>query len=360
LVVSVFATLVCPWLLPVGAAWQIAIFVTAVVVTAWIAGQRGNVCGAAYRKTLFSPGGRTTLIRDLERRASSVWCATDLRTARQVYFGPRYIYGYTLGCAAPADVALHKAVQASAAFPGGFPPTRISTRSLHFRDPRTEQPRVNTRPLVLADGGVYDNMADQWARGFADRLERWPGLEQLEQRPDVLIVVNSSSRKDWMPFRARIPLWGEVAALLRDMSVLYENTTAVRRQDLVERFDERERTGSGMRGCLVMIGQSPYRVADYYARAEQRALWPDRGRRADGVLALLGPDDRGTWQTIVDDNSAVPTTLGALGVEHSARLLYQAYVLAMCNAHVVLGYPMQDLPELGRFRNLVRGMVGER
>ena len=115
LVLSSLATLVGPWFVPLTVWPRMGIFVVAVLWTAWLAGQRGNVCGAAYRKTLFSSGGSATRLSELQRKAYSVWCATDLRTARQFYFAPRFVYGHTLGWASPSDTPLYKAVQASAA-----------------------------------------------------------------------------------------------------------------------------------------------------------------------------------------------------------------------------------------------------
>ncbi len=360
LVLSAAATLLGPWQLAISVAERLAAFAAGVWWTSWLFGQRGNVCGAAYRKTLFSPDGCITRLADLSER--SVWhilCATDLRQGRQVYLAPKFVYGYSLGFAAPEDLGVYKAVQASAAFPGGFPPTRISTRGLSFRDTRSGQPR-NTQvgELVLADGGVYDNMGDQWARGLIDRLQRWRWLaEQLPDKPDTLIVVNSSAPHDWTPPKVHIPVWGELAALLRDTDVLYQNTTAVRRQDLVERFDEAERQQAGLRGALVMIEQSPFKVASFFARNSQRPLWPQRAARADRVLELLAGEGRESWEQIAKENSNVPTTLSALGTKISARLMRHAYVLAMCNLHVVLDYPLLPLPPASRFDNLAQGQV---
>ena len=45
--------------------------------------------------------------------------------------------------------------------------------------------------------------------------------------------------------------------------------------------------------------------------------------------------------------------LSSLGVERSARLLHHGYVLAMMNLHVILGYPLLDVPERARFVELV-------
>ena len=68
------------------------------------------------------------------------------------------------------------AVQASAALPGGFPPVELDLDAAGVQLTRPWEPDgappVPVRRLVLADGGVYDNMGDEWELGFADRARR--------------------------------------------------------------------------------------------------------------------------------------------------------------------------------------------
>jgi predicted acylesterase/phospholipase RssA len=104
-----------------------------------------------------------------------VICATELRSAQSVYFSGDFVYGFAFGAGKPGTIPLYRVVQASAAFPGGFPPARISTASIDFKPTgKREVKRVPT--LIMSDGGVYDNMGDQWARGFAGRAADWPFL----------------------------------------------------------------------------------------------------------------------------------------------------------------------------------------
>ena len=350
------AALAAPWLLPIPI-WAAAVAgVAGLLLVALLAWQRGNVCGRAYRDTLLSRDGRATRLAEVGRAVHHLICATDLRTGRPVYFTPGFIYGYGFGRCPPGAVPLYKAVQASAAFPGGFPPVRIPTRGLGFVETKSGRPKeIPSGRLLLADGGVYDNLAEQWARGFAGRVRRWPELGDDYFEPDTLVVVNSSARVDWMPYGRKPPGWAEVAALMRDMNVLYENTTAVRRQELTARFDRAEKRGSGLRGALVMIRQSPWQLASYYSGKRVRAEWPERGARADAVIELLASEGRKRWSELAAANAAVPTTLSALGVETSARLLRHAYVLAMCNLHVALGLPLLELPPEADFVALAEG-----
>ena len=137
--------------------------------------------------------------------------------------------------------------------------------------------------MVLTDGGVYDNMGDQWARGFLARVSRCPPLK-VRTPPDQLVVVNGSARIPWDPFRRRIiPLVGEVTALLRVNNILYINTLNVRIQDIVRSFDPTDPARTpGLQSMLVQISQSPFRVATSFENSASPV-----GHRAKAVLQLL-------------------------------------------------------------------------
>jgi hypothetical protein len=203
-------------------------------------------------------------------------------------------------------------------------------------------------------------MGDQWARGFRDRAKRWPWLAQEKQVPEQLVVVNASARVPWAPLRLGwIPLLGEIFAFLRTTNVMYVNTTNVRRQEIVRSYDPLapERHGE-LPGVLVQIAQSPFDVADNFAGAEGKAV----GQRAGAVIKALGEGNREGWRKIARQNAEVGTTLRKLGSEVSARLMYQGYVTAMCNLHVVFGgeeagmgrWPLVAVPGVERFRGIVR------
>jgi hypothetical protein len=142
--------------------------------------------------------------------------------------------------------------------------------------------------------------------------------------------------------------------LLRDKSVLYDNGNSVRRRELVARFDFAEKHPPGLRGALVHIEQSPFRVPRAFEDEDE--LWPQRAQRATEARATLesgGEFREQDWKKIAKANAAVPTTLVAFSEEDTARLLHHAYVLAMVNLHVVLGYPLLDVPPRQRFRDLI-------
>jgi hypothetical protein len=105
-----------------------------------------------------------------------------------------------------------------------------------------------------------------------------------------------------------------------------------------------------MQGALIHIAQSPYRVADY--NAEHPTV--GRSERACAVLDLLGGDNesRKQWAAIARASSDVKTVLSKLGRPTTAALLEHAYVLAMCNLHILLDNPLLNLPPRERLETL--------
>lgn len=347
------------WLLDAAWGFRVLAWLALLVAWGWLAGKRGWICARAFRSTLFAPGGSATLLNNIATRVSHVICSTELRTAQSVYFSGDFVYAFALGPGVPGGMPLYQAVQASAAFPGGFPPARLPARRHGFQGPLpATEPRRRVRDLILTDGGVYDNMGEQWARGFRRRAELWPGLAG-KPAPEQLVVVNASERIAWSPFRrGRIPILGELLAFLRITNIMYINTTNVRRQEIVQSYDPAapERHGE-LPGVLVQIAQSPFDVADGYSAVAGQPV----AARARAVTAALGPARREEWRQIARENAEVGTTLSKLGAEVTARLLYHGYVTAMCNLHVVFGdpaseyggWPLLQVPSLERFEKLV-------
>ena len=338
------------WWLPLNLAGRMAIFVSA--LTCWsffLASRRGEVCGYAFRKALYSKKGKPTLLRDIEHcNVQHVICATDLHAGEHVYFSGSFVCSYRLGWGHPADLGLHVAVQASAAFPGGFPPRWLRTARHGFEDSAHDVPLF----MVLSDGGVYNNMAEQWPAGVHARRRRWPRRSGHLPEATELVVVNASGPMGWASVgRLGLPAVGEIFSLTRVIRVLYEKTTSTRRISLVDRFDRAAREGTGLEGALIMINRSPFWTPDYYCA--QDTAWPSRAERARDVLDVLGNDSRERWQQIAKSNARVKTTLSQLGTGVAANLLYHGYVLAMANLHVILGYPLLEVPSIDRFRRMV-------
>jgi hypothetical protein len=344
------AVLVGTWFLPWPVWGRVLVFALGLVVVSLVAGLRGAVCGRAFATTLFFPrrgsSRRPTRLSEIATEVDHVICATDLHAGEHVYFSGRFVCAYRFGWGGPGDLPLHVAVQASAALPGGFPPRWLSTRRHRF----VSGQGAGRAPMILADGGVYDNMGDQWPQEVPERNRRWAEHDPRLNEPDELVIANASAPLGWSKLGTlRLPVIGEVLALKRDQSILYDNGTSVRRQAMIARFRFAEAEGNGLRGSVVQIDRSPYVVPDAYAGSTSS---PERAARAQTVLGLL-EDDREEWNAVVAANRSVKTNLSRLGPEVSARLLRHGYGLAMANLHVLLDYPALKIPPLSSFEDLV-------
>ena len=351
-VVTLFVSLlslIALWWLPVDLLPRFICFAIGLVGWGLFAALRNMMCALAFQRTLYSADGHPTLLSEIRREnVQHVICATDVRAGQHVYFAGDFVCSYQLGWGCPGGFRLANAVQASAAFPGGFPPRWLATKQHSF----VEGARITPHFMVLSDGGVYDNMAEQWPIGVRSRKSRWPTQSDVLKEPDTLVVVDASGPMRWAAvLRMRIPAIGEVFGLLRIIRVLYDKTTSTRRSALVDRFDRAARSAKGLEGALIMINRSPYSTADSFSK--QAETWPERAKRASRVLQLLGDENRKKWADLAGKNSRVKTTLWRLGGDVSANLLCHGYVSAMANLHVILGFPLLTVPSNDRFRRMV-------
>jgi hypothetical protein len=104
---------------------------------------------------------------------------------------------------------------------------------------------------------------------------------------------------------------------------------------------------------LVQIAQSPFRVASAFATGQSPV--GDRAREVVQFLQSGGPS-KDEWSKIASDNSTVATSLSKFGAEVTARLIYQGYVVTMCNLRVLFGLDFPLFPEalsIERFRALI-------
>jgi predicted acylesterase/phospholipase RssA len=308
-----------------------------------LAEQRGFFCDWAYAQTLFSKKGVPTKLQDIETELNHVFCATDLHAGEHVYFAGDFVYAYRFGLGTPANLRLSTAVQVSAAFPGAFPPRALKTATHRFEGGQQADAKV----MVLCDGGVYDNMAEQWAVGLKRRKERV--LSPRFKEVDELIVVNSSATMRWHSLGLlRIPVLGELFSLLEVVNTLYDNTTSPRRTALVEHFDAAAKSMTGMTGVLVTIDQTPFSIANYFKNS---ASEPERSVRAENVFNALRGQSEDDWRAFATASGNISTTLRKLGKKVSAQLIYHAYVVANTNCHIILDYPLLPIPTMADFEN---------
>lgn len=333
---------VAGWLVLLGGLVAAAgAYLLAVVVM----GRRSKVVDAAMHRGLFGEA----LLPSVDRPAHHVFCATDLLTGNHGYLSPRMAYSYRWGLGRPAAaLRLSTAVQASACFPGGFPPRRLRAAAISA-DP------LEIDAVELIDGGVYDNMGDEWEFGWESRTARYgAALASLQPaRAGTLIVVNAGGV--WQP--SALPSWGirrELAALAKCSGIQHSITTSLRRRFLVERFSNAG--DGGLTGALVHIDQSPRRVP------ERQRPNPACAERAGAALALLDRlgIDAATGDTMREFSTGVGTVLRPLGTETAAALMWHAYLLTRINVYVLLGLGSlpADAPgdwQLERFTRLAGG-----
>lgn len=342
LLLVVLAALIAVWFLPWPVGVRVLGFLVILILLGVVASWRGLVVSRAFARTLFSPKGSPTPLGSIGTTLDHVICAADLHAGENVYFSGGFVCSYRFGWGRPGDLPLHVAVQCSAALPGAMPPRWLRTGRHSFTRGRPEAEAASR--MALVDGGVYDNMADQWGLGVDERKRRWPELARDLKEVDQLIIVNGSAGLEWEPvWRMRLPLIGEILALLRDKTVLYDNGNTVRREWALDRF-----RAARPRGVLVHIPRSPLYTADRYAPGSD-----DAAQRARGVLELLEPE-RSDWKAMAERCAHTRTNLSAMGASRTVDLLRHGYVLAMANLHVILDYPLLDVPSRESLEALVR------
>lgn len=303
-----------------GGWWAPLLVLATLAVVGGLLMFRGWLPEITFDQTLFHGAP----LKRLNSGIDHVVCATDLQTCEHVYFSGTWVRSYRLGIGRPDPVSLSRAVQSSAAFPGGFYPRRLSIKAMGFPRPHV------ISSMLLSDGGVYDNMATEWFTG--GRPDDPPS-----RQADELVVINASAAPDIVrrPL-LRIPVVGEFAELMAVLMTTYDQTTAVRRRWLYSSFTEGER-----RGAIIQIDRPATELPRSFAEVDD-----EKGTRARAVLTMLDEYGSDTWATDAAASAAIPTNLSALGAEASARLVRHAYALTMANTHVLLDYPLRPIPTL--------------
>ena len=152
-----------------------------------------------------------------------IFYATSLQTGSGVRISRKYLADYKVGRIDHPDFRLSKVVAASSAFPPIISPIIFT-----FEDVSIWQPMKGTylhnrislkNRLVLADGGVYDNM----------------GLEAIWDRCRIVLVSDAGSPMD---IQER-PFINPLGQLGRIRNLFIAQTRALRKRKLMEDFPER-------------------------------------------------------------------------------------------------------------------------
>jgi len=336
------------------------------VVVWWflrVFGGRALAVEAALDRVVF---GGATLAGSDHVGVHHVFCTTDLQSGDALYFTPRLVSGYRPGFGTPGTFPLARAVQCSADLPGAFPPRVLPNRdnaTFHFsREYDLHRPGfpASIDKLVVNDGGVYDNMADQWEQGYQARAERTGSPLPKDGGADFLVVVNAGKALGWQPWKAG-RLLGDIPGLSRTINVLYDVSTSFRRQRLVSSWDNQGQSGSGPAGVLTHVATSPLSLVWRFHKGGGDAKQQAAADEALPIVEALADFDG--WQRIADANAGVKTTLGRLEVDDVANLLWHAYVLTTVSLRVVhdLGPPLDPARlQRDRFVRLCQEAAGSR
>jgi Patatin-like phospholipase len=346
-----------PWA-SVAAFLVIAVLVTRSTVVRF--GARSQKLEDALATTLLHGDQQQHASIPFESTVHHVWCTTDLQTGNHFYFTNRMLWAFRSKtekiAAVPANISLARVAQTSACLPGAFlartfcaddlPSIALDGSSL-------------LTTVVLSDGGVYDNMADQWEIGLRNRLRQAPNAAKpLLGLPATHLVVANASQS-WNEVRTTVTrpgFRGELHNLLLAKDVQYESTTAPRRRELVSTFIRAQnaafhgRQSNDMNGMLVHIGSSPLAVVGIQS-GDPAVI--ERAAQVEAVLLELSLD----WGSIVKQNGATKTTLGPLGQDRATDLLHHSYVLCRTTGYIIHGWGRQPTPEefgVDRFRELTK------
>lgn len=339
LYVNVLLALVCltvwSWPNPAGAAGAVA-------VLAVVALGRGAVVGWCLGRSLRGLcNSRGQKLGDLNADPLHVFLATELRAGHHAAFSRTFIYCHDLGLGAKPSLPVRTAVQASSNLPGAFP-----TRWIRTADMGLQGGDETANWLALSDGGVYDNMGDQWPMGLGDRIDRLRKRPELAadpttaavlddwsaRMPTFVVVANASGALHYRRVGAgAIPLLGELLGLLQVKDVLYDNGNSVRRQRLIDCFDAQAPAGT-----LVHIDSQPSALA---------CRWPDQERRTGAMDWLESQRGTGPWADQVRVANAVGTQFWPLGRGQTTAVIRTAYAQTMVNLHLRLG-ARHDVPEI--------------
>ena len=231
----------------------------------------------AYREHLF---GDTTL-RDLPDSPRFVFCATNLQTTSLVRFSKPYVADHRLGVAREVAVPLAVAVAASSAFPPYLSPATVRIPADAW-DPAVPQrlPDGVRDPLVLTDGGVYDNL----------------GLEPVIKRCTEVLVSNGGG---YVGHPRRIPVdW--LRHLQRVFLVVDHQVRSLRQRMLIDGYLRRDYAGTywSIRSDVASYGlPDPLPFPDL--RARELAAMPTRLARMDPADI----EDLIRWARVITDTA---------------------------------------------------------
>lgn len=154
-----------------------------------------------------------------------IFYGTNMQTGRSFRFQQDTISDYMLGTCGTMNISLALAIAASSAFPPMFSPVILETDPAAWSE-GGELPNLSAlrRRIVLADGGIYDNM----------------GLESLIDNVDVAMISDAGA-----PFVIdENPAEDHLFQMSRVQDILTDQTRALRKRWLISEFEAGRKHGA--------------------------------------------------------------------------------------------------------------------
>ena len=233
---------------------------------------------ALFGKTLLTQIPKTKTVGN----PTFIFYATNMQTGRSFRLRQDYIADYKLGISRNSTVTLATAVTASSAFPPLFSPVILKTNASDWTNEGdfgdlAENVDALREKIVLADGGIYDNM----------------GLESLIGKVDIALVSDAGA-----PFSIEQKQRSDYFSQLgRVRDILIDQTRALRKRELVE---------------------------DFIAKRERGAYWGIGTRIGD----FNAPQALATDGTIPEALESEPTRLASIAPTRQAELINWGYALS--------------------------------
>lgn len=199
----------------------------------------GDFLADRYKKDLFGDATIKDLpVADGSGNPKFIFYATNMQTGRSFRFRQDMIADYILGISRTTRVPLAVAVAASSAFPPIFSPIILKTDPSAWME-GSVLPNLDAlrHRIVLADGGVYDNM----------------GLESLIDNVDIVMVSDAGA-----PFKIdENPPEDNIFQLGRVRDILIDQTRALRKRWLITEFKAEHKRGAYWGIGTLMSAYSP-------------------------------------------------------------------------------------------------------
>lgn len=249
----------------------------------------GDFLADRYEKDLFGHATMKGLPPAGAGTPKFIFYATNLQTGRSFRFRQDMVADYMLGVSRATDAPLAVAVAASSAFPPIFSPIVLKTDPAAWSE-GSDLPHLEAlrKRIVLADGGIYDNM----------------GLESLVDNVDIVLVSDAGA-----PFEVEEkPHEDHLRQLGRVRDILIDQTRALRKRWLMAELDAERK-----RGAYWGIGT---RMAAY------------------GTIPRMTADS-----PISDALEQVPTRLAAFDAQRQGHLINWGYALCDVSLRARVGLP---------------------